>query len=132
MRFNSQFDVYFNSSWGTADNILQISNHFLVLYSYSNINMYSRLIHQTKIKNKEINFFWGGGICACPHLGHCTLSSCDVIFFTSDGIQAALSQFTFQQEHSIHHHTQSNSVVHPVFYPMATGGSLCGLQHPED
>lgn len=28
--------------------------------------------------------------------------------------------------------TQSNSVVHPVFYPMATGGSFCGLQHPED
>ena len=28
--------------------------------------------------------------------------------------------------------TQSKSVVHPVFYPMATGGSFCGQQHPED
>ena len=37
----------------------------------------------------------------------------------------------FQQEHSFHHHTQSNSVVHP-FYPMATGDSFCGLQHAED
>jgi hypothetical protein len=64
--------------------------------------------------------------------GHFTLSSCDVIFFTSDGIQAALSQFMFQQEHSVHHHTQSNSVVHPVLYPTATGDSFCGLQHPED
>lgn len=63
---------------------------------------------------------------------HFTLSTCDVVFFTSDGIQAALSQFMFYQEHSVHHHTQSNSVVHPVFYPMATGGSFCGLQHPED
>jgi hypothetical protein len=24
------------------------------------------------------------------------------------------------------------SVAHPVFYPMATEGSYCGLQHPED
>jgi len=91
MRFNSQFNVYFNSSRETADNILQISNHFFLLsYSYININVYCRMIPQI-----IIIFFCGTCMSTLKNIAtilqalyedqgkscHFTLSSCDVSFF---------------------------------------------------